>query len=300
MVSKIVHTGLCLVLTIAATAAAQEEAVPPEGQTTPEPKTLVTFYAMGDVPYAPEEDTLLPQQIADLPKDAEFVIHVGDIKGGKAPCDEVVYAKVSGMLSRTAAPLFIIPGDNEWNDCTDPAEAWKLWVRYFMRFDRRWQHRLPVFRQLEHAENFSFVQGGVLFVGLTIVGGRVHDAEEWKQRHADGLHWVRRNLSLFGSDVSSLVIFGHAKPNPNHNDFFEPFSEDAVEFKKPILYIHGDGHRWIYDRPCAAKNILRVEVDQGGIAPPLKVTITNHPTDPFQFDRRNGKPVEPAPAEPAE
>ena len=52
---------------------------------------------------------------------------------------------------------------------------------------------------------------------------------------------------------------------------------------------HGDGHKWIYDRPFEAKNILRVEVDQGGKAPPVKVQVTNDSTEPFVFDRRNGK-----------
>tara|TARA_R110002111_G_scaffold2705_4_gene17921 strand:- start:7524 stop:8387 length:864 start_codon:yes stop_codon:yes gene_type:complete len=265
------------------------------GQNQPEPdnqtKSEVTFYVMGDVPYKPAEDVLLPQQIIALPNDAAFVVHVGDIKGGAAPCDEAVFQKVAGMLSQSKAPVFIIPGDNEWNDCPDPDQAWKLWEQYFMRFDRRWQHSLPVVRQWEREENFSFVKGGVLFIGLNIVGGRIHDVAEWKQRHAADLDWVRRNLRRFGAEVSSLVIFGHAKPILVHNDFFDPFNKEALEFGKPILYIHGDGHSWIYDFPFAAKNILRVQVDQGGIAPPLKVTITDDKKTPFQFDRRNGKPA---------
>jgi hypothetical protein len=246
---------------------------------------------MGDVPYAPGEDVLLPQQVAKLPKDGEFVIHVGDIKSGKTACDEAVYQKVSGMLGKSVPPVFIIPGDNEWNDCMKPDEAWKLWDQYFMRFDRRWQHRFPIFRQLAHEENFSFVKGNVLFIGVNVVGGRVHDAAEWKQRHADSLDWVRRNLKRSGSNVSSMVLFGHALPAAKHADFFGPFSEDAKKFNKPILYLHGDGHRWIYDRPFAAKNVLRVQVDQGGIAPPMQVIVTDDKTNPFQFDRRNGKPA---------
>ncbi|MCA9016565.1 MAG: metallophosphoesterase, partial [Planctomycetaceae bacterium] len=226
-----------------------------------------------------------------IPADAEFVVHLGDIKTGSTPCDEAVYKKVFGMLRQSKAPVFIIPGDNEWNDCTDPDQAWRLWERYFMRFDRRWQHALPVIRQWEHEENFSFVTGGVLFVGLNIVGGRVHDAAEWKRRHAADLDWVRRNLRRFGAEVNSLVILGHARPVQNHSDFFDPFTQDALKFQKPILYIHGDGHLWIYDRPFAARNILRVQVDQGGIAPPLKVTVTGDKTTPFQFDRRNGQPA---------
>lgn len=283
---KTVLLGLLLLPAISASAIAQDQP-----QSESKANTLVTFYAMGDVPYKPEENILLPRQITELPKDAEFVIHVGDIKGGLTPCDEAVYNKVFGMLSQSKAPVFMIPGDNEWNDCMDPDQAWEYWDKYFMRFDSHWKHGLPLFRQLEREENFSFVKGNVLFVGLNIVGGLVHDAEEWKQRHADGLDWVRRNLRRYGDAVSSLVIFGHAKPMENHDDFFIPFNEDAKAFKKPILYLHGDGHVWIHDRPFAAKNILRLQVDQGGIAPPLKVTITDDETNPFQFDRRNEKPA---------
>lgn len=250
----------------------------------------VVFYAMGDVPYAPAEDEQLPRQIEEIPDDAQFVVHVGDIKRGSVPCDESVYNKVFAMLAQSKAPVFIIPGDNEWNDCGDPEQAWHLWEKYFQRFDRRWMHRLPVYRQLEREENFSFVTGGVLFIGLNLVGGRVHDSEEWQTRHAQDLEWTRRNLSVFGDDVSSLVIFGHANPNQKHQDYFEPFQEDAQRFGKPVLYLHGDGHRWIHDRPFSADNILRVQVDQGGIAPPLKVTVTPAVEEPFHFDRRMETP----------
>jgi len=256
-------------------------------------KPLVTFYAMGDVPYKPEEDKLLPQQIDDLPDDAEFVIHVGDIKGGGPPCVEAVYQKVSGMLRQSTAPVFIIPGDNEWNDCSDPApdQAWSYWKQYFNRFDDHWNHSFPVFRQIEHEENFSFTRNGVLFVGLNIVGGLVHDPAEWRQRHADDLEWIRRNLAKFGDEAGCLVLFGHATPAKKHKDFFEPMSTIAQKFGKPILYLHGDGHVWTYNRPFEARNILRVQVDQGGIAPPLKIIVTDDATEPFQFDRRNGKPL---------
>lgn len=254
-------------------------------------ESRVAFYAMGDVPYAPAEDVLLPKQIENLPGDAEFLIHVGDIKRGLPLCTESVYQKVAGMLGMSEAPVFIIPGDNEWNDCLNPAQAWKYWDQYFMKFDLRWNHGLEVSRQKIREENFAFVKTGVLFVGLNIVGGKVHDVQEWKLRHAGDLDWVKSNLQQFGNDVSSLVIFGHAKPAKVHNDFFDPFSNVAEEFGKPVLYLHGDGHKWIHDRPFKAKNILRVEVDQGGIAPPVKVTVTGHPTEPFVFDRRNGKPA---------
>lgn len=243
---------------------------------------------MGDVPYAPAEDILLPVQIAELPQDAEFVVHVGDIKSGAPPCEEEIYVKVADMLGKSRSPLFIIPGDNEWNDCVtpDPTQAWIFWRKHFMRFEQRWHHELPVFRQLEREENFSFVRNGVLFVGLNIVGGRIHDVSEWQQRHGECLDWIHRNLKQFGDDVRSLVVFGHARPAAHHKDFFDPFNEEAQQLAKPVLYLHGDGHRWVHDRPFAAQNILRVQIDQGGIAPPVRVTVTDHPTEPFVFDRR--------------
>jgi hypothetical protein len=266
--------ALLLLLTSITTLAADDE------------KVQVVFYAMGDMPYGEKDDMLLPKQIAELPNDAEFLIHLGDIKTGATPCDESVYMKVAGMLAKSKPPVFIIPGDNEWNDCMHPDKAWLSWKRHFMRFDRRWKHGFRTFRQLEREENFSFVRGNVLFIGINIVGGRIHDADEWKKRHAQDLEWTRRNLRQFGATVSSVVVFGHALPFPKHNDFFAAFSKEAANLKKPVLYLHGDGHRWFHDRPFAAKTIQRVQVDQGGIAPPVKITITDHATDPFRFDRR--------------
>ncbi len=246
----------------------------------------VVFYAMGDVPYSAEDDRLLPRQIGELPEDGLFAVHVGDIKSGAAPCDEDVYVKVSGMLSKSRLPTFVIPGDNEWNDCGDPDAAWAYWEKHFSRFDEHWQHRLSTFRQLEREENFSFVHQGVLFIGINLVGSRVHDADEWRQRLAQNAEWTRRNFAEFGSDVHAVVIFGHAQPNSTHDGYIKPLCDLAVQLDKPILYLHGDGHRWMHDHPFAAANILRVQVDQGGIAPPLKVTVTDDPDQPFQFDRR--------------
>lgn len=246
----------------------------------------VIFYAMGDVPYSAEEDRLLPQQIAELPDDGLFVVHVGDIKNGSSPCDAATYQKVAGMLGQSRMPTFVIPGDNEWNDCADPDFAWDLWEQNFSRFDDRWHHRLPVFRQLEREENFSFAHRGVLFIGINLVGSKIHNAEEWRQRLAQNVAWTRSNFTQFGSRVHAVVIFGHANPTPSHDAYINPLCELAAELDKPILYLHGDGHRWVEDRPFAAENILRVQVDQGGIAPPVKVTVTRDADDTFRFDRR--------------
>ena len=40
-----------------------------------------------------------------------------------------------------------------------------------MRLDENWSHSLNVLRQSVREENFAFVQSGVLFMGINLVGG---------------------------------------------------------------------------------------------------------------------------------
>ncbi len=249
-------------------------------------KPLVVFSAMGDVPYTPLEYLRLPKEIENLPEESAFVIHLGDIKTGQVPCDEIIYESVAAILAKSTAPVFVIPGDNEWNDCSKPDDGWALWQKHFRRFDERWKHQFAVQRQQKRDENFSFVDSDVLFIGINIVGGRVHDAAEWKQRHAENLEWTTGNLERHRHSVRSAVIFGHALPTKIHNDYFDGLSDAAALFRHPMLYLHGDGHKWIQDRPFAAQNILRIQVDQGAIAPPIKITVTDDPDEPFVVDRR--------------
>src|SRR4051812_35801803 len=231
---------------------------------------LVTFSAMGDVPYKAWEDELLVKQVRKIPRESEFVVHVGDIQENQHEkgCNEEKFIKVEKILSRSPRPLFMIPGDNEYNDCLNIDEAWGWWVKHFMRFDQRWQHRFRVFRQLEREENFAFVDNGVLFVSIFLVSVRIQDKEEWKRRHDQDMQWVAQTMRVFKDQVGSAVIFSHAFPTTAlHPGCFDRLSEAGKFFEKPVLYLQGDGHKWIYDHPFKAKNMLRVQVDMGAIAP---------------------------------
>ena len=257
-------------------------------------RPLVTFAAMGDVPYSAREQQKLRADIRALNSDPniDFVIHLGDIKTGATPCHREAYDVVATILGESQHPLFIIPGDNEWNDCPggDAAKAWELWSSHFFDFDQRWPLPFTVKRQTGRGENFAFVYKGVLFVGVNLVGKPVHDPEEWRRRHAQNLAWTRRAMQQHGDAVSQVIIFGHASPIRHHVDFFDGLVEEAAKLAKPVLYLHGDGHYWLRDYPFAAQNIERVQVDQGAIAPPVIVTVTSDPRQPFVFDRRLDSP----------
>lgn len=244
----------------------------------------VVFTAIGDTPYTLTDAKYLPHKLNTIDKRSAFIIHLGDIGPGGEQCDEKRYIKVAGILNKATKPVFIVPGDNEWNDCSDPDIAWQNWIKHFMQFDLLWSHRFNVSRQNSHPENFSFVHERVLFIGINIVGGRVHDKAEWKQRLTDNLEWTTNSLTKHSEDVTKAVIFGHAAPRKEHKNYFDGLVKQAGIFAKPILYLHGDGHQWLKNRPFKeAKSILRVQVS---INRPVTVIVTNDQKSPFLFDQR--------------
>lgn len=248
-------------------------------------QTLIQFSAMGDTPYGVSDMRKLQHQLKNLNPSSTFVIHLGDIKTGITPCSNSWYQQVADILRTSPKPLFIIPGDNEWNDCFDPEDAWTLWTRHFLHFDKQWPDTLHVVRDNRHLENFAFVSNGVLFVGLNLVGGKVLDPIQWSIQDRDNIQWIESQVRDHKQSISRLVILGHALPNRYHRTFFVMLSRLGQSFGKPMLYLHGDGHKWIQDYPFTAKNILRVEVDNGGGANPVTVKVTDDPDEPFVFVR---------------
>ena len=179
--------------------AADDLAAPPPVDLLPLPDLSpppgpILFSVIGDIPYLPEDEEVLRQALRDLDPRSPFVVHLGDIKTGAAPCDEAVYMRVSAILRGSPQPVLIVPGDNEWNDCPDPAAAWRLWTMYFLGLEGSWALPFPVTRQQERPENFAFSHRGVLFLGLNLVGGRVHDAAEWTRRHAENVAWMKEHF----------------------------------------------------------------------------------------------------------
>ncbi|TFG91429.1 MAG: hypothetical protein E4H11_10850, partial [Myxococcales bacterium] len=132
-------------------------------------------------------------------------------------------------------------------------------------------------------ENFAFVRDRVLFIGLNIVGGSVHDPVEWALRMQQNADWVEQQLAQTAGQVRAAVVFGQAERSGSRNSFFDRFDVAAADFARPILYVHGDGHAWIYDAVWGVPNLSRIQIEQGD--PPLEVTVTLDPQNPFAFSR---------------
>jgi len=246
------------------------------------------FTVIGDGP-RPESDWPLLERYFEEEdvhhNRSAFMLHVGDICAGTDRLPESYYERVAALFSTSPIPIVIVPGDNEWNDLDDPDEGWAYWERHFLGFEERFPDAPDLRHQPGRPENVAWVTQGVLFVGINLVGGRVHDAEEWKRRHADNVVWVRENFDQYAGEVRAAVVFCQALPGEKNRDFTEPFGELAASFGKPVLYLHGDGHTWEVEQDWMAGNVLRVMVDNVGRNPPVQVTVTGNPHHPFMFDR---------------
>ena len=91
----------------------------------------VTFSAMGCGPYKPDAEKALVGfiQRENAEKKSDFIVHLGDIVSGSAALQgklkEDYYAKIKGYLSKgNTIPTYVVPGDNEWNDCPNPDLHW--------------------------------------------------------------------------------------------------------------------------------------------------------------------------------
>ena len=115
----------------------------------------------------------------------------------------------------------------------------------------------------------------------------IHNLHEWKALLNDALQWTQQNVADRGR-AKVITIFGHASPSTDHQIYFDGLSNLAKETEILFLYMHGDTHRWKKDRPFDANNIIRVVVDQGGVADPVKVVIDlNRKRPDISFERRS-------------
>ncbi len=247
------------------------------------------FAATGCGPYSPEEEPQLARYVDIVNRDgkSEFLVHLGDVVTGKrSQWPESQYAKVANILKKSTRPVFVVLGDNEWNDLDHPAEGLEFWNRQFRDFEKHFSNAPKLEKQPVRTENFAFVSKGVLILGLNIVGGKVHDAAEWQTRLQQDADWVAEQFQKHHATARSAVLLAQAKPVASHELFFKQLVKSCESWKKPVLYLHADGHVWQLEKGWRAPNLWRVQTDQVRLNPPVLVTVTEDPNEPFLFDRR--------------
>jgi hypothetical protein len=207
-------------------------------------------------------------------------------------------------LQLSPAPVFLILGDNEWNDCPNVDEAYSFWHNSFDDFESKYwdlPSDLNVRRWVSLPENFAFEYRQTLFIGLNLVGGRVHDKAEWRNRLKTQYVITRDLINRYvdrtaESGIQRVVLFGHANPNRAHWHYFirlRLFIHWKLKNRVPILYLNADGHEWKYDPEyMSQKSLLRIQVAGRGNEVPVRIQInpdevTSNPEVAFEYERNS-------------
>ena len=275
-----------------------------------------SFIVMGDIPYSDEEAEILELQFKQLDKtlldEDLFLVHVGDIMSGSADarsnCNIEDYEAFKRMITKfSPLPALVLPGDNDWTDCTDQDEGWANWEENFISLEWSWvaQQNLTstgitrrssnnndffiphiIERQANRQENFSFAHEGVLFIGLNMVSENT-SGTEFENRMEDNTEWVLDQLDKRRGELRAVFMFGHAPIEEFFEDIEEELMEDLGEI--PVVYIHGNGHKWVTSQPFGDRSpFWKVQVDQGANAPPLRVTLYGEDS-PFDIESRENR-----------
>lgn len=255
----------------------------------------INIYIVGDTPYHPDELPILESRTKKLPTDADVLVHLGDIKRGNgASCALKHYTSVAKELHRSHAPVFIVPGDNDVNDCKRFDEGWNNWAETFLSQaqlpENRWDTSNigPIKRQRGTA-NFAFVYKRALIIGVDVPGGAPHDRSWWYQHYKTTLNFVMNQVENYTvsnhkeSTHHAILILGHGRPQTNNKNFFRPLKSQLSNNSKVdmdrVLYVHGDGHKpqtnYLYGFKC-------VQVDLGR-RQWLRLKVDADQKDPFEY-----------------
>lgn len=73
---------------------------------------MANSYIIGDLPYTEAEKDRLIKHVNSLPDDAEFLVHVGDIRDAEdeSDCKLSEFEMVADILKESPVPVFIVPG----------------------------------------------------------------------------------------------------------------------------------------------------------------------------------------------
>ena len=279
---------------------------------TPNPAGTWAFAALGDAPYYLWEEPRYRLALRAIDaSDLAFAIHVGDIFW--KPCSDEHYREKRALLDGVRHPVIYTPGDNETYDCWEavaggyrPQERFAALRRIFFADPTRslGGQSLPLLSQGgEFVENARWSHAGVVFATADLIGswngmkpfpGRTADDDTASRRRTEAAaSWVRETFAeAHRTTAPAVVLACHAFPGDNVPEYrprYEPFvtavEEEAERFARPVLLIHGDGHRYRIDHPLRPRNFTRLQVPGSPKVGWVKVVVDVRAREPFAFER---------------
>jgi len=236
-----------------------------------------TFVAMGCMPYGDDNFAAYERLLAEINRQQPaFTVHCGDTKGGGVPPTEAFLKHVHGWFDSLEGAAIYTPGDNEWTDVhrasngsQDPA-VWLAKVRaeYFSAERSMGRAPIPLVTQRRErgfekfVENARWTRGGVVFATVHVVGSNNNNSPEilgavaeFREREAANAAWVRATFAEARATAAAGVAFffqaqpfaqsaGIAGRVSGFRNFLDVMEAEAVAWKKPVLLVHADEHRY--------------------------------------------------------
>lgn len=275
------------------------------------------FIAFGDMPYHLPEDygrfENLIQQINH--EKSAFSVHVGDIKSGSSLCSDEYYAKIHTYFETFSKAMIYTPGDNEWTDCNreaagsyNPQERLSVLRKLFFSSDQSFgRKKIDLNKQSEnpefsdYVENLSWEHGGIKFATIHLVGSSNNfkaggDNTEYLEREKANLAWLDE-IYQKAADKKGLVFFTQAdmfyggKIVPVFKGICDKLTELSTKYGKPVLWINGDSHRFIVDKPLlnpgkrtTIMNFTRVQVFGDADIASVRIKVNPKSKQLFSFE----------------
>ena len=270
---------------------------PPTDLPLPTEDTITKIFFIADTPYSDDERyNLMPNHIDQLEDDGDFLVHLGDLMYAVADrCREGAYSIAADILQKARMPTFVVPGDNDINDCPNIEHGEDMWMEYFHLFDKKhWNHSFDVTRWGKLDESFGFLHKRVLFLGLNMIGGTPYSWTEKTERHRMHLEQVKALFEAYEGKFDVIVLMKHADPGHNHRDFFGDGTGDGLfidlirDLGKPTIHLHGDSH-YYYEKEgdySGVDNYMRISLVGRSQGPPISVTIDVSKPNPITVSRR--------------
>ncbi|KAL9179351.1 hypothetical protein ACHAXT_008641 [Thalassiosira profunda] len=256
----------------------------------------VNFYVLADEPYDWSNTEQVTRELENLPKDAEFVVHLGNSNGDEqSMCQEYGFTRAAAVFKESPVPVLVLPAGLDWAACGSEKaalESLHFWEINLGQLEKNWKHPLDVEYSEDVVGNFAFLHKGVLFVGVSIIDVETKP-DELTARLEQNVMWTKAQLTGHeANEYHAVVIFGHAPPSSDQGEYFWPITEQVKDLGKPVLYLHAnaDGSFERYTPFSEAENFGAVQLEKQGLEAPMRVKVKGKKgkegDDLFMFERR--------------
>ncbi len=220
------------------------------------------FGAFGDTPYTDAEAARLDSVIEEMNRERlAFVVHVGDIGTAAKACTDAWLLERKAQFARIRHPLVLVPGDNEWTDCSDPIGRLAVWRKNFC-----YRETVPTLTRQDgpYCEHVRWEAGGWVFVALNVPGSNnnVLRPSEHARRMKAVMAWLDEAAAL-AEKRKGLVVLMQADlfvitPRDGYADLREKLERLGRRNPGRVMLIHGDTHVARDDEPFPG--VRRIEV----------------------------------------